>query len=106
MKEPLMRMLVLALLVLLAIVQVQASDWPQWRGPGGQGQCEDKDLPTAWGGADNANVLWKVPLPKADISQSSPIVWKDRIFAMTALAKPAVEHHVTCFQKSDGKQLW
>lgn len=83
-----------------------ASDWPQWRGPGGQGHSEDKDLPTTWGGADNANVLWKAPLPKADSSQSSPIVWRERVFAMTALNKPAVEHHVTCLQKSDGKQLW
>lgn len=96
-----------ALLVILATsLSAFASDWPQWRGPSGQGHCEDKNLPLTWGGADNTNVLWKVSLPKADISQSSPIVWKERVFAMTALNKPEVEHHVTCFQKSDGKQLW
>lgn len=94
---------------ILAIILLQsfalASDWPQWRGPTGMGYTEDKDLPHTWGGKNNENVLWKSPLPKCDNSPSSPIVWRDRVFVMTSTAKPP-EHHVTCYQKSDGKQLW
>ena len=91
-------------LVLLALPGL-ASDWPQWRGPSGMGLCEDSGLPLTWGGKDNANVIWKSALPKSDISQSSPIVWHDKVFVTTALNKP-VEHHLTCYQKTDGKQLW
>jgi outer membrane protein assembly factor BamB len=82
-----------------------ASDWPQWRGPSGMGLAEDKDLPLTWGGKDNANVLWKVALPKTSTSQSSPIVWKDKIFIATAFNDP-LEQRVTCYSKKDGNRLW
>jgi outer membrane protein assembly factor BamB len=64
-------------------------------------------------------MVWKVPLPgveeKAtqDRNQSSPIVTKGRVFVTASYwpkngnAKDAVpEHHVACYQASDGKQLW
>ena len=37
-------------LVLIAVLgsSVQAADWPAWRGPTGQGFCEEKDLPLNW----------------------------------------------------------
>ncbi|HEY3320751.1 MAG TPA: PQQ-binding-like beta-propeller repeat protein [Planctomycetota bacterium] len=84
---------------------LSASDWPQFRGPSGQGISEDSGLPLRWNTKTGENVVWSAPLPKSDNSPSSPIVWRDRVFAMTAAAKP-LEQHVTCFQKSDGKQLW
>src|ERR1700733_6589637 len=80
-------------------LSARASDWPVWRGPGGQGVCSDSDLPLKWGGKDNENVLWKVPLPKSDVAQSSPVVWKDKIFVTTAVNKP-LEQHLTCYKKS------
>ncbi|HUR53212.1 MAG TPA: hypothetical protein VMZ71_03725 [Gemmataceae bacterium] len=43
-----------------------AADWPGWRGPTGMGQTDDK-LPLNWGGKDNANVIWKVPLPGVEV---------------------------------------
>lgn len=82
-----------------------ASEWPQWRGPSGMGLSDERDLPTTWGGTENAAVRWKSPLPHADASQSSPIVWGDRVFVTTALNRP-VEHHVTCYRASDGERLW
>jgi len=94
-----------AVLAVVFTACAAASDWPQWRGPTGQGISPDKDLPLTWGGKTNENVLWKAPLPKCSESPSSPIVCKGRIFVMTALVTP-LEHHVTCFQASDGKQLW
>ncbi len=85
--------------------ELTASEWPQWRGPTGMGLSEERDLPTTWGGAENIAVRWKSPLPHADASQSSPIVWGDRVFVTTALNRP-VEHHVTCYRVSDGERLW
>ena len=96
----------------------RAEDWPQFRGPSGMGVCLETELPLMWGGKADENVLWKVPLPgttakgKADHNQSSPIIWKGRIFVTTAYwpdgteTKEFPEHHVTCYRLSDGKQLW
>lgn len=113
---------VLTLVAVVAVSAVtQASDtWPGWRGPTGLGTSDEKDLPLTWGGRDNENVLWKSPLPgttakgkvKRDHNQSSPIVWKDRVFVTAAYWPDGVaqtefpEHHVACYSAADGKQLW
>jgi outer membrane protein assembly factor BamB len=95
-----------------------AADWPSWRGPTGMGQTAEKDLPLTWGGKNQDNVLWKVPLAenadkaKFDQNQSSPIVHGDRVFVTLSYWPANVaqdqypEHHVICFQASDGKRLW
>ena len=57
-----------------------AENWPQWRGPQGQGISSETQLPSEWG--PNRNIAWKTPLPHG---YSSPIVWEDRIFLTTAL---------------------
>ena len=57
-----------------------AENWPQWRGPQGQGISSETQLPAEWG--PNRNIAWKTPLPHG---YSSPIVWEDRIFLTTAL---------------------
>jgi len=113
-------MFVRTLLLLVACVSVAAaSDWPGWRGPTGMGHTAEKNLPLKWGGKDNANILWKVPLPgieeKAaqDQNQSSPIVFGERVF-LTASYWPGAnadpkahpEHHVACYSLADGKPLW
>ena len=78
----------LACLLLVSIVASgsQAGDWPGWRGPSGQGLSEARDLPLTWGGKEQKNVLWKVPVPgqrdkaRQDQNQSSPIVVRGRVF--------------------------
>jgi outer membrane protein assembly factor BamB len=92
-------------LLLMAAAILTASDWPQWRGPTGMGHSDERGLPTSWGGAQHEHVLWTAALPKSDVSQSSPIVWGERVFVTTALNKP-VEHHVCCYDAASGKQLW
>lgn len=89
----------------------EADEWPQFRGPTGLGVTADKTLPLRWGGEKGENVAWKSPL--AGEGHASPVVWGDRVFLTTvrwAAGKPdpAVipEHHVLCYQASDGKVLW
>jgi outer membrane protein assembly factor BamB len=53
-----------------------AENWPQWRGPGGQGVSTERTLPLEW--APDRNVAWKTELPGSGLS--SPIVWGDRVF--------------------------
>jgi outer membrane protein assembly factor BamB len=109
----------LIVFVLTAHAEVPAGDtWPGWRGRTGLGLSDEKDLPLTWGGPTNENIVWKSPLPgadakaKSDHNQSSPIVWKDRVFVVAAYWPEGVaqsefpEHHVACYSAADGKLLW
>src|SRR6187397_84395 len=74
--------------------------WSQWRGPSGQGLVEGKGYTDTW--SDTENVRWKVPVPGR--GNSSPIVWKDRIFLTTA--HDSTRRVILCFNRADGKLLW
>jgi outer membrane protein assembly factor BamB len=78
-----------------------AKFWPRWRGPSGQGVVPDGDYPDTW--SDTENVLWKVELPGR--GNSSPILWKDRIFLTTSYDQ-GKRRSILCLARADGKQLW
>ena len=59
---------------------VRAEDWPQFRGPDGQGHSDAHGLPTEWG--ETRNITWKVPVPGR--GWSSPVVADGRIWLTTA----------------------
>jgi outer membrane protein assembly factor BamB len=75
--------------------------WPRWRGPSGQGLVRAGKYPDTW--SDTTNVKWKVPVPGR--GNSSPIVWRDRIFFITAYDGGA-KLSLLCYRRSDGKLLW
>lgn len=87
-------------------------NWPQFRGPTGQGLCMAKGLPLEWGGAEKRNVRWQVPLPGE--GHASPIVWGGKVVTCTVRwpddaidrAKVMPTHHVTCYGATDGERLW
>lgn len=60
---------------------VIAADWPQFRGPGGQGHSEARNLPLTW--SETENVTWKVPI--AGLGWSSPSILGNQIWVTTAL---------------------
>jgi len=104
-----------AMLAVFALSAVaMADDWPSWRGPTGQGQCAEKELPLTW--SPTENVRWKVALP--DIGSSTPVVWGDRVFVTQASEKTwppkggnggmaaAKKRSLLCFNRADGKLLW
>ncbi len=62
-----------------------AEDWPQFRGPGGQGHSSEKSLPTNW--SETKNVRWKVPIPGS--GWSSPAIVDGRLYLTTATEKNA-----------------
>ena len=80
--------LVVSLLSTLALFNTiaDAGNWPQWRGPDGQGISTEKNLPTEW--STTKNIRWKTPI--AGRSHSSPIVWGNKIFVTTAIEGPVV----------------
>jgi outer membrane protein assembly factor BamB len=56
-------------------------NWPQWRGPGGQGVSAETALPAEW--SPDKNIAWKTELPGTGMS--SPIVWGDRIYLTSVI---------------------
>jgi outer membrane protein assembly factor BamB len=108
---------------------VFAANWPQWRGPEGQGISTEANVPADW--SPTKNIAWKVEVPGR--GHSSPIVWDSRVFLTTAIegevlpdAKPVphtmegkpflhpdsvgVDHRhtykVMAFDLASGKLLW
>src|SRR5215467_8773003 len=67
------------ILLLLALF-LPISDWPQFRGPTGQGVSDEHDLPLTW--SETSNIRWKTPIPGK--GWSSPVVQGDRIWLTTA----------------------
>ena len=90
-----------ALVLFLVGVPALGADWPAWRGPTGQGFCDEKNIPVTW--SDKENVKWKVPL--ANQGNSTPVVWGDKIF-LTQANKGGSERSLLCFARADGRLLW
>lgn len=110
--------LALALFV-IAAQNLLASDWPQFRGPAGQGVSTARKVPLEWDTA--ANVAWSSNLP--GLGWSSPVVFQDRIYLTTAVednvdalsdegdtaegeAQPSFSLQTLCLDVATGEVLW
>ena len=91
---------VTASLCLCAVVLPSRADenWPQFRGPTGQGLSDSTGLPTAW--SESKNVKWKTPIHGR--SWSSPVIWGSQIWFTTA-TEDGRELFVVCVDKETGK---
>src|SRR5688572_21932866 len=90
---------VLTGLVLTSSIAAAAENWPQWRGPGGQGVSAEAQLPTDW--QPDRNIVWKTALP--GIGYSSPVVWGNRIFLTAAIEGDAIPGAKAVEHTVDGK---
>jgi outer membrane protein assembly factor BamB len=96
----------LSLLLALTVPAVVAAAappeiWPAFRGTG-DSVTEAKELPLKWSATEN--VAWTAELP--GFGQSSPVVWKDRVFATSVEGDFKDTLHVLCHDLATGKQLW
>jgi outer membrane protein assembly factor BamB len=112
-----------AALIFLVSLAAQAENWPQWRGPSGDGVSREADVPFRWSATEN--VLWKTPLE--GLGTSTPIVWDERVFltsqvgnapsaggrdfqeaqaAKSAGAGSGVTFLVSAFARGNGRLLW
>ena len=78
-----------------------AENWPGWRGPGGDGISNEKNLPTRWSSTEN--IAWKKSI--AGEGHSSPIIWEDRVFLTTSLTEKN-ERRLLCLDRLDGTTVW
>jgi outer membrane protein assembly factor BamB len=100
---------VLCVSIVLIITATMAAsisdDWPQFRGPTGQGIAADANLPLRW--SQTENVVWKIPIPGE--GWSSPIVYQGSVYLTTALVDK--QGHPTSLRAirldgAQGKVLW
>jgi outer membrane protein assembly factor BamB len=66
--------------ILLLSLLFLSQDWPEFRGPTGQGNSDERGLPLVW--SETKNVRWKVAIPGR--GWSSPAIHGDRIWLTTA----------------------
>ena len=59
----------------------RADDWPQFRGPTGQGVSAAKQAPLAW--SEQEGVTWRTPIPGQ--GWSSPVVYARQVWLTTAI---------------------
>lgn len=72
--------MIIRIATLLLLLVSFVDDWPQFRGPTGQGLSEERNLPLTW--SETKNVRWKVEIPGR--GWSSPMIQGDRIWLTTA----------------------
>ena len=107
----------MALLLLASPTPVSALDWPQFRGPRGDGTAPGAHPPIVW--SESTNVAWKVPVNGR--GRSSPVILGDRIWLTTAVEQGVVRQRIgpddmqtaehvslraVCLERHTGKSLW
>ncbi len=98
----------LLLLVLLASGPAYGQEWPQFRGPTGQGDSAGTGVPLEW--SESKNVVWKTPVKGT--GWSSPVVGGGRVWvtAVTETRDPqrdrvAASLRALAFDVATGRQL-
>jgi len=82
-----------------------AEDWPEFRGPTGQGHAQARNLPTAWSPAKN--VTWKQAIP--GLGWSSPIVVQGRVYLTSAVPITGGDDlalKALCLDAATGNLVW
>ncbi len=83
-------------------------NWPQWRGPTGNGVALHGNPATEW--SEEKNIKWKTAIPGA--GHATPIVWGDKLFVLTAVpaendaSKVEQAFAVICLDRRTGKIVW
>ena len=90
---------------------VPAENWPQFRGPGGLGISQEKDLPINW--SETENIAWKTAMP--GYGSSSPIALNGKLYvtcysgygmANTSGNMEDLTLHLVCVNAKTGEIIW
>ena len=92
---------VLAGCVVLAGSGIGAENWPQFRGPRGDGVSRETNVPVRWSRTEN--IRWKTAIPGE--GHSSPIVWGNTVF-LTRAEKASGKRLLIRLDANTGKILW
>jgi outer membrane protein assembly factor BamB len=103
-----LRPLLSCLFVLFVATHCGAADWPQFRGPSGDGHATAHNLPTTFD--ESTNVVWKTEIPGK--GWSSPSLFRGRIYLTTATPLDAdkpdkgLALQALCVDATSGKIVW
>lgn len=85
----------------LSCVAASASDnWPQFRGPAGDGQTDESQIPLSWSASEN--IAWQTEIP--GVGWSSPVIWGERVWLATA-TEDGHSLRALCLERRSGKLL-
>lgn len=76
-------------------------NWPQFRGPTGDGHSDAHDLPTTW--SEHEHVRWKTPIHGR--AWSSPVIWGSQIWLTTA-SEDGTKLDAVCVNRETGAILF
>ena len=94
-----MHRVALILTIVLSATPARAGEnWPQFRGPRGDGHADAVGLPITWSESDN--VVWKTAIHGR--GHSSPVVWADQVW-MTTAARDGKQMFAVCVDRASGK---
>ena len=91
----------LALVLATAALAAAGDDWPQFRGPTGQGLSSERGLPLEW--SETRNVVWKTPVP--GLGWSSPVVVGGRVWVTTAVKDRGGSLRALAFDVETGREV-
>jgi outer membrane protein assembly factor BamB len=74
------------------------ANWPDWRGPTGDGRSNATDLPLNW--SESENIVWKTRIH--DLGYSTPVVWGDQVWVTTA-TKDGRTLYAVCIDLNTGR---
>jgi len=96
-----MRIFLLAFFVGMGAPGLVAEDmnWPQFRGPRGDGISTSKGLPLHWGQDSTKAIKWKTPIHGR--AWSSPVIWENQIWLTTA-TEDGHELFAVCLERETG----
>src|SRR2546428_3293490 len=80
---------------------LREADWPQFRGPTGQGHSTERGLPLEW--SESRNVAWKAPVPGR--GWSSPVVADGPVWLTTATKERGASLRVLAFDVETRREL-
>lgn len=86
---------------LLTSLAPAGENWPEFRGPRGDGSAPAAHLPTQW--SEDQNVVWKTPIRGR--GWSSPVVW-DRQVWLTSATEDGRELFALCVDADTGRVLF
>jgi outer membrane protein assembly factor BamB len=89
------------LAALAALAAPQAQDWPQFRGPDGQGHSKAARAPLKWSDA-SANIAWKTAID--GLGWSSPVLLEGRLWLTTA-TEGGLCLRAVCLDAKTGREL-
>src|SRR5260370_34444499 len=87
--------------VALLGVAARAEDWPQFRGPTGQGHSTERGGPIEW--SESRNVVWRTPIPGR--GGSSPVVAGGRVWVTTATRWSGASLRAVAFDAENGREV-